>query len=136
MASAGTRKRDLSICIHVNVGIIRRMDAPAAATARWELYRLLGEPVRLRLLALAAEEELAAKQAELDQAEDELQEALERLRTLKGRLKRALINLRERLVAIYTYGSTDITSVRKTTLVIGWNAVAGLKGTLLNRYGP
>ena len=27
--------------------------------ARWELYRLLGEPVRLRLLALAAEEELA-----------------------------------------------------------------------------
>lgn len=36
------------------------MDAPAQApTARWELYRLLGEPVRLRLLALAAEEELA-----------------------------------------------------------------------------
>ncbi|MBI2393685.1 MAG: metalloregulator ArsR/SmtB family transcription factor [Deltaproteobacteria bacterium] len=29
------------------------------AAARWELYRLLGEPVRLRLLALAAEEELA-----------------------------------------------------------------------------
>src|SRR5688572_8222503 len=36
------------------------MDALAhAPTARWELYRLLGEPVRLRLLALAAEEELA-----------------------------------------------------------------------------
>jgi ArsR family transcriptional regulator len=35
------------------------MDSPAVATARWELYRLLGEPVRLRLLALAAEEELA-----------------------------------------------------------------------------
>jgi ArsR family transcriptional regulator len=36
------------------------MDSPAqSATARWELYRLLGEPVRLRLLALAAEEELA-----------------------------------------------------------------------------
>lgn len=29
------------------------------AAARWELYRLLGEPVRLRLLALAGEEELA-----------------------------------------------------------------------------
>jgi DNA-binding transcriptional ArsR family regulator/tRNA A58 N-methylase Trm61 len=27
--------------------------------ARWELYRLLGDPIRLRLLALAAEEELA-----------------------------------------------------------------------------
>jgi DNA-binding transcriptional ArsR family regulator/SAM-dependent methyltransferase len=34
------------------------MDA-APATARWELYRLLAEPVRLRLLALAGEEELA-----------------------------------------------------------------------------
>jgi DNA-binding transcriptional ArsR family regulator len=30
-----------------------------AAPTRWELYRLLAEPVRLRLLALAAEEELA-----------------------------------------------------------------------------
>jgi DNA-binding transcriptional ArsR family regulator len=36
------------------------MDAAAPiAGARWELYRLLGEPVRLRLLALASEEELA-----------------------------------------------------------------------------
>src|SRR4051812_38608275 len=36
------------------------MDAAAPiAAARWELYRLLGEPVRLRLLALASEEELA-----------------------------------------------------------------------------
>src|SRR5512144_2745627 len=36
------------------------MNAPGpVASARWELYRLLAEPVRLRLLALAAEEELA-----------------------------------------------------------------------------
>ncbi|MFN7702592.1 MAG: ArsR/SmtB family transcription factor, partial [Deltaproteobacteria bacterium] len=37
------------------------MDTPTATTptARWELYRLLGEPVRLRLLALAAEDELS-----------------------------------------------------------------------------
>ncbi|MGC4079477.1 MAG: metalloregulator ArsR/SmtB family transcription factor [Rubrivivax sp.] len=35
------------------------MDAPLAAHPRWELYRILAEPVRLRLLALAAEEELA-----------------------------------------------------------------------------
>lgn len=33
-------------------------DSPAHAN-RWELYRLLSEPVRLRLLALTAEEELA-----------------------------------------------------------------------------
>src|SRR5436305_237141 len=31
----------------------------AAPTTRWELYRVLAEPVRLKLLALAAEEELA-----------------------------------------------------------------------------
>ena len=35
-----------------------------------------------------------------------------------------------------TAGLTDITSVRKNRLVIGWNAVAGLNGTDLNRYGP
>jgi DNA-binding transcriptional ArsR family regulator/protein-L-isoaspartate O-methyltransferase len=35
------------------------MDALPTPPARWELYRLLAEPVRLRLLALAAVEELA-----------------------------------------------------------------------------
>ena len=37
------------------------MDAAAqtTTTSRWELYRLLGDPFRLRLLALAREEELA-----------------------------------------------------------------------------
>jgi DNA-binding transcriptional ArsR family regulator len=34
------------------------MVLPAGTEERWQLYRLLGEPVRLRLLALAAEEEL------------------------------------------------------------------------------
>jgi murein DD-endopeptidase MepM/ murein hydrolase activator NlpD len=72
---------------------------------------LEGQVAALRTQEAAAEEELAAKQGELERAEDELHEALEKLETLKGRLKRALINLRERLVAIYTYGPTDITSV-------------------------
>ncbi len=35
------------------------MEAAIAVEDRWQLYRLLGEPARLRLLALAAEEELA-----------------------------------------------------------------------------
>jgi DNA-binding transcriptional ArsR family regulator len=35
------------------------MDVTPSGTARWELYRVLAEPMRLRLLALAAEEELA-----------------------------------------------------------------------------
>jgi murein DD-endopeptidase MepM/ murein hydrolase activator NlpD len=76
-----------------------------------EISALEGQVSALRNQEAAAEEELAAKEAELQGAEAELKEALERLETLRGRLKRALINLRERLVAIYTYGSTDITSV-------------------------
>ena len=36
------------------------MDAAAPfESERWELYRLLGEPIRLRLLALSAEDELS-----------------------------------------------------------------------------
>jgi DNA-binding transcriptional ArsR family regulator/precorrin-6B methylase 2 len=35
------------------------LDGSLAPHPRWELYRVLAEPVRLRLLALAAEEELA-----------------------------------------------------------------------------
>ena len=35
------------------------LDGSLAPQTRWELYRVLAEPVRLRLLALAAEEELA-----------------------------------------------------------------------------
>ena len=35
------------------------LEAALHSTTRWELYRVLAEPVRLKLLALAAEEELA-----------------------------------------------------------------------------
>jgi murein DD-endopeptidase MepM/ murein hydrolase activator NlpD len=76
-----------------------------------EISALEGQVSALRNQEAAAEEELAAKEDELQTAEAELKEALDRLETLRGRLKRALVNLRERLVAIYTYGSTDITSV-------------------------
>jgi murein DD-endopeptidase MepM/ murein hydrolase activator NlpD len=77
-----------------------------------EISALEGEVSALRTREAAAEEELTAKEAELGQAEDELAEALKRLETLRGRLKRALVNLRERLVAIYTYGATsDLTAV-------------------------
>jgi len=76
-----------------------------------EISALEGQVSALRNQEAAAEEELAAKEAELQRAEDELKEALRRLDTLRGRLKRALINLRERLVAIYAYGSADLTEV-------------------------
>lgn len=49
-----------SICIHSYACINKRvLDGMIATHPRWELYRVLAEPVRLRLLALAAEEELA-----------------------------------------------------------------------------
>lgn len=43
------------MCVYIKVVL----DGAVAATTRWELYRVLAEPVRLRLLALAGEEELA-----------------------------------------------------------------------------
>lgn len=43
------------MCVYIEVVL----DGAVASTTRWELYRVLAEPVRLRLLALAAEEELA-----------------------------------------------------------------------------
>ena len=77
-----------------------------------EISALEGQVAGLRTQEAAAEAELSAKEAELGQAEDELAEALKRLDTLRGRLRRALTNLRERLVAIYTYGATsDLTAV-------------------------
>jgi murein DD-endopeptidase MepM/ murein hydrolase activator NlpD len=77
-----------------------------------EISALEGQVSSLRNQEAAAEAELAAKEAELGRAEAELKKALKRLATLRGRLKRALVNLRERLVAIYTYGaSEDITAV-------------------------
>jgi murein DD-endopeptidase MepM/ murein hydrolase activator NlpD len=77
-----------------------------------EISVLEGQVAGLRTQEAAAEAELSAKEAELGQAEDELAEALKRLDMLRGRLKRALTNLRERLVAIYTYGATsDLTAV-------------------------
>ena len=54
---------------------------------------------------------MAAKQAELDQAIEDLNEARDRLRILRARLKRALVELGDRLVAIYEAGSPDLVSV-------------------------
>ncbi len=48
-----------------------KRDGAVSAGQRWELYRVLSEPVRLRLLALAAEEELAV--GELAELLDESQ---------------------------------------------------------------
>lgn len=77
----------------------------------YEISLLEGRVAALRSQEAAAEAELAAKQAELNQATAELERAVEELKTLRDRLQRALISLRERLIAIYMSGSPDLPSI-------------------------
>lgn len=76
-----------------------------------EISRLQGEVSSLRSEEATVEAELAAKQSELDEATGELIRARDHLGVVRGRLKRALTALRERLVAIYEAGSPDLVSV-------------------------
>ncbi|HTU15775.1 MAG TPA: peptidoglycan DD-metalloendopeptidase family protein [Solirubrobacterales bacterium] len=62
----------------------------------------------LRAEEREAEIRLEAKQDELDQAEAEVDKAYKELRILAERLKRSLKILKERLVAIYQSGETDM----------------------------
>jgi len=78
---------------------------------RDRIERLTDEVAVLRGQEAAAEQRLDAKQAELNQAVDELEVAKKHLAVVRARLKRALVSLRERLVAIYESGTPDILSV-------------------------
>jgi murein DD-endopeptidase MepM/ murein hydrolase activator NlpD len=78
---------------------------------RDRIERLTDEVAVLRGQEAAAEQRLDAKQAELNQAVDELDVAKKHLAVVRARLKRALVSLRERLVAIYESGTPDILSV-------------------------
>lgn len=73
--------------------------------------RLTTEVAALRNREAAVEVRLDAKQAELDHAIAELDGAKKRLAVMRAHLKRALIALRERLVAIYETGTPDVLSV-------------------------
>jgi murein DD-endopeptidase MepM/ murein hydrolase activator NlpD len=73
--------------------------------------RLTGEVAALRNREAAVKVRLNAKQAELDRAEAELGVAKKRLVEMRAHLKRALVSLRERLVAIYETGTPDVLSV-------------------------
>ena len=66
-----------------------------------------------------AEVRLAAKQAELDQAQADVDRAYEELQILGERLKRSLAVLRDRLVAIYKAGDTDMSDLILTTKSYG-----------------
>lgn len=74
--------------------------------------------------ALRAEEQqaadrLAAKQSELDQAEEEVRTAYAELKVLAARLKRALRVLSARLVAIYQGGTSGVSEIILTSQSYG-----------------
>lgn len=73
--------------------------------------RLTSEVASLRNQEAAVEVRLDAKQADLDRAEAQLGVAKKRLVEMRAHLKRALVSLRERLVAIYETGTPDVLSV-------------------------
>jgi murein DD-endopeptidase MepM/ murein hydrolase activator NlpD len=75
------------------------------------IARLEDEVAGLREQEAAAESRLAATQAELRRAVSDLHAARDRLAVLRRHLKRALVVLRERLVAIYQSGTTDVLSL-------------------------
>lgn len=72
---------------------------------------LEGEISVLRKREAAVEAQLAEKQAELDAATAELRAAVKRLNELKLRLNESLEDLKQRLLAIYRAGTTDMTSL-------------------------
>lgn len=73
--------------------------------------RLTGEVAALRTREAAVRERLDAKQAELDRAVAQLDGAKRHLAVVRARLERALMTLRERLVAIYETGTPDVLSL-------------------------
>jgi len=76
-----------------------------------QISSLEGQVADLRSQELAAENELAAKEMELDRAVEKLTAAVRELEDMRGRLKRALSVLRERLVDIYMSGTVDLASI-------------------------
>lgn len=78
---------------------------------RERIGRLTDEVAALRRREAEVEARLAAKQSELNHAVAELGVAKKHLAVVKARLKRALVALRDRLVAIYEAGTPDLLSV-------------------------
>ena len=92
-------------------------DEIAGLSARIDDYE--SQVSALRAEERDAEVRLAAKQAELDQAQAEVDKAYKQLKILGARLKRSLGVLKERLVAIYKAGDTDMSDLILTTKSYG-----------------
>jgi murein DD-endopeptidase MepM/ murein hydrolase activator NlpD len=78
---------------------------------RTKIERLTGEVAALRVQEAGVRTRLDAKQAELDGAKAELGVGMKHLAVVRAHLTRALMSLRERLVAMYETGTPDILSV-------------------------
>jgi peptidoglycan DL-endopeptidase CwlO len=76
-----------------------------------QIVRLTSEVAAIRTREAATRARLAAKQTELDRAEAQLASAEGQLEEIRARLSRALVVLRERLVAMYESGNPDLLSV-------------------------
>jgi len=76
-----------------------------------QIDAIIGEVSRLQQQAAAARSELAAEQAKLDRAKARLAKERKHLQVVKARLKRALMVLRNQLVAIYKSDNPDTLSV-------------------------
>ncbi len=85
--------------------------AASLAAQNRQVDAMLGEVSKLRQQQQALEDELAAQQAKLDRATAKLLAEKRHLARVRARLHRALLVLRERLVAIYETGSPDMLNV-------------------------
>jgi peptidoglycan hydrolase CwlO-like protein len=96
------------------LGKVRASQSSLSATIEEQnraIDTMLGEVSRLRQEQLAAQRELAAKQAQLDEATEKLAAEKHHLAVVRARLHRALDALRERLVDMYEAGSPDVLDV-------------------------
>lgn len=92
-------------------------DEIAGLSARIDSYE--AEVSALRAEERDAEMRLAAKQAELDQAQAEVDAAFRQLRALADRLQRSLAVLGDRLVAIYKAGDSNLADLILTSRSYG-----------------
>jgi murein DD-endopeptidase MepM/ murein hydrolase activator NlpD len=76
-----------------------------------KIERLTGEVAALRSQEAEVKVRLDAKQSELDGAVAELDRGRKHLAVVRAHLERALVSLRQRLVAMYETGTPDILSV-------------------------
>jgi peptidoglycan hydrolase CwlO-like protein len=93
---------------------VRESQSALAATIAEQNHAIdsmIGEVSTLRQRQQAIEEELSAKQAELESATRKLAADKRHLARVRARLHRALGVLRDRLVAIYEAGSPDMLNV-------------------------